>query len=127
MCCFFFLIQTAKFLDSGIKIGDKINVEIIGQDEYGRYLMSHKALLSHPAPDTQQNLDRELASDMPGAEHNFEIGSELEAVIVGKLPCGIMVELAPGSSLLYHSHIYSHVSCLVVNIIDDITSCFSII
>ena len=126
-CCFF-LIQTAK-----PKIGDKINVEIIGQDEYGRYMMSSKTLLSHPAPDTQQDFDRELlnskismASDMPGAEHNFEIGSELEVVVVCKLHYGFRVELAPGvTSLLHRSHIYSHVCCLIVNITDDITSCFS--
>ena len=107
------MIQTAHPLDSGIKVGDKINVKFLGQDTNGRYLISRRALLPPPAnrqqPDSNRPRLLRVTSHMTdAAAQKFEVGSELEVTIIGERNYGFLVELAPGVVSLLHNSCINH-------------------
>ena len=101
----FVLPQTTHPSESGIKVGDKVDVKFLGRDTYGRYLISRKALL--PPPVTRQPLGSRQRSQSAAAP-NFEAGSEYEGEIIGVRDYGFLLEMAPGVTTLLHNSQLSH-------------------
>ena len=93
-------VQTSHPSESGISVGDKLNVKFLGRDSNGRYLVSRKALLPLPANRAGPRGGRARPS-VP--VQNFEVGSELEAKIVEARDYGFMLELPSGVTTLLHN------------------------
>ena len=88
-------------MDSGLRIGDKLNVKFLGQNLQGRYLISRKALL--PVPDNIRGVPRTRQVPQTLEGHNFETGSVLEATITEVRDYGVLLEVAPGYTCLLHN------------------------
>ena len=99
-------------MDSGLQVGDKLNVKFLGRNLQGRYLISRKALL--PVPANVRGVPRSMPvpKSLQG-QPNFETGSVLEATITEVRDYGFMVELAPGVTCLLHNSQISHTQVCV--------------
>ena len=107
--CVCVCVQISYPMESGINIGDKLNVKFLGRDSQGRYLISRKALLPLPAERTgPRTRSRTRSSSSVAPAHNFEVGSELEGMITEERDYGFLLELAPGVTTLLHNTQIDH-------------------